>query len=91
MMGTLEWCWHLALTKEEETIDPAHPEWKMKSLALEDSLSEVRDSEGRLVFVDDDGHCFVHSADDGWVEVKVNITVTVTPLATKKENLCETT
>lgn len=79
MKGVLEWCWHLALVREDRALNPEHPEWKMESLALGDSLTEVRDSAGRLVFVDDDGHCFVHSGSGEWIEVEANITVTVTP------------
>lgn len=39
--------------------------------------TEIRDPEGRLVFVDEDGGCFVRE-DNQWVEVEVKFSHTVT-------------
>ena len=76
MYAVLERWTHLARIDGKLTErNPGHPVFE----AVYDELdeTEIRDPEGRLVFVDDDGDCFVREGNQ-WVGVKVEFSHTVT-------------
>jgi|GEM_PF-6696646 len=76
--GTLDHVYALGRLKGEVVTNPDYPLYADSEEVLFDSQETVIDEEGRLVFVDDDGHCFV-CIDGAWVEVEVTHKITVTP------------
>ena len=74
--GTLDYVYALGRLKDEAIVDPGAPPYLCVEEVLCDSQEEVLDDDGRLVFVDEDGGCFVY-IDGVWVPVDVNISVSV--------------
>lgn len=82
MYAVLERWTHLARIDGKLTErNPSHPVFKGEADELDET--EIRDPEGRLVFVDEDGGCFVRKGNQ-WVEVEVKFSHTVTPKETSK-------